>query len=96
MNFIIFGDAPNWSRALNLLTSYRPDIQISGLSSPNLGKYKDADVTFSLREVKELYDGGRIDGVIQIQGENCSLLPALYCALFQRLFSRKFPGGGGD
>lgn len=70
MNFIIFGDAPNWSRALNLLTSYRPDIQISGLSGPDLGKYKDADVTFTLREVKELYDGGRLDGVIQIQGAN--------------------------
>lgn len=70
MNLIIFGDCENWNRTLKLLTAYRPDVQIFGLSSPNLGNYQDADVTYSLLEVKALYESRQIDAVLQIQGEN--------------------------
>lgn len=70
MNLVIFGDSQHWKRALDLLTTYRPDIKLVGLSSPDIDKYRDSDVTLSLREVKALYDNHIIDGVIQIQGEN--------------------------
>lgn len=70
MKFIIFGNTDRWSSAVDLLVKYRPDIQLWGLSSLDLGEYKGADVTFSLREVCELFHKGDIDGVININGEN--------------------------
>lgn len=70
MNFIIFGDPENWSRALEVITAYCPDIQIYGLSAPHLDDSQKSDVTFSITEIKHFYQKHLIDGVIQIQGEN--------------------------
>lgn len=70
MKLIIFGDPENWSKGVNLLSVYRPDVEIMGLSCLNLGEFSQSDVTFTLNEVTKLYQNHIIDGVLNLQGEN--------------------------
>lgn len=70
MKLILFGDMQNWNRGVEILTAYRPDIVIAGLSSLDLGSFHNSDTTYTLREVQSLYQNHLIDGVINLQGEN--------------------------
>lgn len=47
MKLIIFGDIKNWKRSVNLVTVYRPDIEITGLCALNLTDCRDSDMTFN-------------------------------------------------
>lgn len=70
MTLILFGTPECWSTTLNILQTYRPDITLYGFSALDLGSYQNSDVTYTLREVKELYENHIIDGVLQIHNEN--------------------------
>lgn len=70
MKYILFGDIEKWNDAVTLMIKYRPDIQIAGLCSLDLGSYIDSEATVTLRSAVELYQSGQIDGIINIHGEN--------------------------
>lgn len=70
MTLILFGEPSHWSQTLELLQTYRPDIQIYGFSALDLGPYANEDVTYTLREVETLFKNHIIDGVLQIHAEN--------------------------
>lgn len=70
MTLLIFGEPKTWHSTLHILQTYRPDIVLYGFSALDLGSFQESDVTYTLREAKELYDSGIIDGVIQTHTEN--------------------------
>ncbi len=70
MKLVLFGDIEHWERAVGLVTTYRPDIAIAGLCALDLEGCRDSGVTFTLREVMNLYQTKQIDGVVNLQSEN--------------------------
>lgn len=70
MKLILFGFPEQWSTTLDILQTYRSDIQLYGFSYLELGAYSTSDVTYTLNEVKNLYESNQIDGVLQMHPEN--------------------------
>lgn len=70
MRTILFGNIERWSSAVDIIIKYRSDIQIIGLSSLELGPFKDSDATVTLDEAKELFSSGIVDSIVNISTEN--------------------------
>lgn len=70
MRLILFGAPEQWRTTLDILQNYCPDIELYGFSALDLGDFQNSDVTYTLREVKELYERHLIDGILQIHSEN--------------------------
>ncbi len=70
MKLILFGNIETWNDAVSFLANHRPDVQIVGLCSLDLGPYADSNATVTLRQALALFKDGLIDGILNSNGEN--------------------------
>lgn len=88
MNLILFGQltpqTTYWTPTLNFIGTYCKDVQISGISMPEIPPIANSNITFSIDEASALYRKHQIDGIINIETGNHTFFSLLESHGFAR------------
>lgn len=87
MKAILMGLKEEWEPAISLLSSFRQDVIIVGLSDPfDHELAKENEAVFTLKEAMEVYKNGEVDGIIITDGSQWTWSRYLYENGVERTF----------